>query len=62
MSRLTKDEIRKKAKELCRRDSKTWSVDDFENGVAGVTMLTVVAEASDRREYLHRAKALLETE
>jgi hypothetical protein len=62
MSRLTKGEILKKAKKLCRCDGKTWSVDDFENGVAGVTMLTVVAEDSDRTEYLSRAKALLEKE
>jgi hypothetical protein len=32
---------------------------DFENGVPGVTMLTVVADESERREYLNRAKTML---
>jgi uncharacterized protein len=49
-----------KAKELCRRDGKAWSLDDFESGVSGVTMLTVVADDHDRETYLNRAKALLE--
>jgi hypothetical protein len=49
-----------KAKELCRRDGKAWSLDDFESGVSGVTMLTVVADDNDRKAYLNRAKALLE--
>jgi PPOX class probable FMN-dependent enzyme len=49
-----------KAKELCRRDSKAWSLDDFESGVSGVTMLTVVADDNERKAYLKRAKALLE--
>jgi hypothetical protein len=48
-----------KAKELCRRDGKAWSLDDFESGVSGVTMLTVVADDNDRKAYLNRAKALL---
>jgi hypothetical protein len=41
---------------LCRRDGKAWSVDDFESGVSGVTM---VADNNDRKAYLNRAKALL---
>jgi hypothetical protein len=48
------------AKELCRRDGKACSLDDFEKGVAGVTMLTVVADDNDRRAYLNIAKALAE--
>jgi PPOX class probable FMN-dependent enzyme len=49
-----------KAKELCRRDGKAWSLDDVEGGASGVTMLTVVADDNDRKAYLNRAKALLE--
>jgi hypothetical protein len=44
------------AKELCRREGKAWSLRDFENGVPGVTMLTVVADEKKRREYLNRGK------
>ena len=51
-----------KAKELCRRDGKAWSLDDFESGVSGVTMLTIVADDNDRKAYLNRAKALLKQE
>jgi hypothetical protein len=32
---------------------------DFENGVPGVTMLTVVADENKRREYLTQAKVML---
>ena len=45
---------------MCRRDGMAWSLDDFESGVLGVTMLTVVADDNDRKAYLNRAKALLE--
>ena len=62
MPKATKDEILRKAKELCRCDGKTWSPDDFEDGVAGVTMLTIVAEDSDRKAHLKRAKAFLDNE
>jgi hypothetical protein len=55
MSDLSEDQILRKAKELCRLDCKTWSLDDFENGVAGVTMFTVVADDSDRTKYLIQA-------
>jgi hypothetical protein len=60
MPELSEDRILRKAKELCRLDSKTWSLDDLENGVVGVTMFTVVADYSARTEYLNRAKAFLE--
>jgi hypothetical protein len=59
MSEPSEDQILQKAKELCRRDRKVWSPDDFQNGVAGVTMLTVVAGDDDRTEYLNTAKTLL---
>jgi hypothetical protein len=62
MSDWGDDQIVRKAKELCRRDCKAWSLDDFENGVAGVTMLTVVADQTQRTHYLSRAKAMLEQE
>ena len=51
--------ILRKARELCRRDGKAWSLRDFENGVPGVTMLTVVADEKKRLEYLNRAKLML---
>jgi hypothetical protein len=38
---------------------KAWNLDDFENGVSGVTTLTVVADDNDRTKYLDRAKAFL---
>jgi hypothetical protein len=50
----------KKARQLCYRDGMAWSRQDFENGVDGVTMLTVVAGERKRREYLNRARAMLE--
>ena len=60
MFELSEVQILRKAKELCRLDCKTWSIHDFEAGVAGVTMFTVVADDSARTEYLNRAKAFLE--
>jgi hypothetical protein len=60
MSELSEDQILRKAKELCRLDCKTWSLDDFDKGLAGVTMFTMVADDSDRAKYLNQAKALLE--
>jgi hypothetical protein len=51
--------LQKKAKELCRSEGKAWSLNDFENGVPGVTMLTVVADEKKRREYLNQAKVML---
>jgi hypothetical protein len=59
MSRSIEDEIRQKAKELCRGGGKAWSLDDFQNGVSGVTMLTRVADATERILYVNRAKAML---
>jgi hypothetical protein len=40
-------------------EGKAWKLEDFENGVPGVTMLTVVADDNDRTSYLNRAKAFL---
>jgi hypothetical protein len=59
MSVPSEDQILGKAKELCRCEGKAWNLDDFENGVSGVTMLTVAADDDDRTEYLNRAKAFL---
>ena len=36
--------LQKLARDLCRREGNAWSLKDFENGVPGVTMLTVVAD------------------
>ena len=51
--------LQKKASQLCRGEGKAWSLKDFENGVPGVTMLTVVADERKRREYLNRARSML---
>ena len=51
--------LQRKARELCRHEGNAWSLKDFENGVPGVTMLTVVADEKKRREYLNRAKSML---
>ena len=59
MAELSQDQILEKAKELCRREGKAWSFDDFADGVRGVTMLTVVADKNKRDEYLNRAKVML---
>jgi hypothetical protein len=37
-----------------------WSLSDFEKGVFGVTIFTVVADEKKRREYLNRARLMLE--
>jgi hypothetical protein len=42
-----------------RSEGTAWSLRDFENGVPGVTMLTVVADEKKRREYLNQAKVML---
>ena len=59
MSAPSEEQILEKAKELCRCEGKAWNLDDFKNGVSGVTMLTVVADDNDRTYYLNRAKAFL---
>jgi hypothetical protein len=59
MSPPSEDQILEKAKEQCRCEGKAWNLDDFENGVSGVTMLKVVADDNDRTYYLTRAKAFL---
>jgi hypothetical protein len=51
--------LQEKARDLCRREGNAWSLKDLENGVPGVTMLTVVADEKKRREYLNRAKVML---
>jgi hypothetical protein len=51
--------LHKKARQLCIGEGEAWSLEDFENGVPGVTMLTVVVDERKRREYLDRAKVLL---
>jgi hypothetical protein len=51
--------LQKKAKKLCLGEGNAWSLNDFEKGVPGVTMLTVVADDKKRREYLDRAKLML---
>jgi hypothetical protein len=58
-NRMSELILQKKARDLCRREGNAWSLKDFENGVPGVTMLTVVADEKKRREYLNRAKMLL---
>ena len=56
MSLLSQDQIlQKKARQLCRHDGNAGSLDDLENGVSGVSMLTVVADEEERCEYLNRA-------
>jgi hypothetical protein len=58
MSKPTEDEILQKARERCWGGGKAWSLDDFQNGVSGVT-ITMVADATERILYLSRAKAML---
>ena len=60
MSKPTEDEILQKAKELCWGGGKAWNLDDFQNGVSGVTMLKGVADATERLLCLSRAKEMLE--
>jgi hypothetical protein len=59
MSPPSEDQILEKAKEQCRCEGKAWNLDDFKNGVSGVTMLRVVADDNDRTKYLNRSKAFL---
>lgn len=59
MSAPNADQILEKAQELCSGEGKAWNLNDFENGVSGVTMLTVVADDNDRTRYLIQAKAFL---
>jgi hypothetical protein len=39
----------KMARDLCLREGYAWSLKDLENGVPGVTMLTVVADEKTAR-------------
>ena len=50
--------LHKKARQLCIGEGKAWTLKDLENGVPGVTMLTVVADEKKRREYQNRAKVM----
>ena len=52
-------ELHKVAKQLCYREGMAWSLGDFEKGVSGVTIFTVVADEKKRREYLNRARLML---
>ena len=49
-------ELHKMAKQLCYREGMAWSLGDFEKGVSGVTIFSVVADEKKRREYLSRAR------
>jgi hypothetical protein len=59
MSAPSEEQTLERAKELCRCEGKAWNLDDFKNGVSGVTMLAVVADDNDRTKYLNRANAIL---
>ena len=43
--------LQKEARQLCYREGLAWSLQDFENSVPGVTMLTVVANDRKRPEF-----------
>jgi hypothetical protein len=51
-------ELYKMAKQLCFREGMAWNLDDFEKGVSGVTIFTVVSNEKKRREYLNRAREM----
>jgi len=55
-------EIRNLARQLCYGEGMAWSLSDFEKGVFGVTLFTVVADEKKRREYLNRARMMLESD
>jgi hypothetical protein len=60
LGKLRSDEQRKSGASARRPDSSgDYQRRDFENGVPGVTMLTVVADENKRREYLTQAKVML---
>jgi hypothetical protein len=52
-------EIRRMARQLCYGEGMAWSLRDFEKGVSGVTIFTVVADEKKKREYLNRAREML---
>ena len=52
-------EIRQMARQLCYGEGMAWSLRDFEKGVFGVTIFTVVADEKKKREYLNRARETL---
>jgi hypothetical protein len=45
--------------QLCYGEGMAWSLRDFEKGVSGVTIFTVVADEKKKREYLNRAREML---
>jgi hypothetical protein len=57
-----RSEIRRLARQLCYGEGMAWSLSDFEKGVFGVTIFTVVADEKKRREYLNRARLMLEND
>jgi hypothetical protein len=59
-TRATEGLILQRAKEMCHKDGKAWSLDDLENHVPGVTMVTLIASDDDRIEYLNRSREFLE--
>jgi hypothetical protein len=60
MSKLIEEKVLQKAKELCWRGGKAWSLDDFQRDLSGVTMFTRVADATERTLYLRQARTMLE--
>jgi hypothetical protein len=55
-----KSAIHKLAKQLCYSEGMAWSLRDFEQGVPGVTIFTVVADEKKKQGYLNRARLMLE--
>jgi hypothetical protein len=60
MPEPSEDQLLMKAKELCQLEGKAWSIADLADGAAIETNPGVVADDSDRAEYLNRARILWE--
>ena len=56
------DDVIEKAKQLCRLDGMFWSSLDFKNPMGIQSQTARMAGDVDRRRYLKRAQALLETQ
>jgi hypothetical protein len=56
------DDVIEKAKQLCRLDGMLWSKVDFQNPMGIQSQTARMAGDVDRRRYLKRAQALLETQ
>jgi hypothetical protein len=54
-----KSAIHKLAKQLCYSEGMAWSLRDFEKGVSGVTVFTVVVDEKKKQGYLNRARLML---